>query len=146
MNAASEVWPNGIPTIGQEARRSRRIAARDIELFTEISGDRNPLHYDKAAAGKTRFGGIVVQGGVTSAILNAVVAEDLPGPGTVFLQVNWTFKAPVRPGDTITGEVKVTKVREDKPITELETRVLLADGTPVLVGTAVCYTFALGGK
>ena len=60
------------------------------------------------AARATRFGGIVVQGGVTSAILNAVVAEDLPGPGTVFLQVNWDFKAPVRPGDTITGEVKVT--------------------------------------
>jgi len=108
-----------------------------------MSGDRNPLHYDAAAAGKTRFGGIVVQGGVTSAILNAVVAEDLPGPGTVFLQVNWNFKAPVRPGDTITGEVKLTKVREDKPITELETRVLLGDGTVVLEGTAVCYTMPL---
>jgi acyl dehydratase len=119
------------------------VTARDIELFTAISGDRNPLHYDEVAARSTRFGGIVVQGGVTSAILNAVVAEDLPGPGTVFLQVNWTFKAPVRPGDTITGEVKVTKVRTDKPITELETRVVLADGTSVLDGTAVCYTMPL---
>jgi acyl dehydratase len=137
------VWPRGIPRVGQVARRSRRVEARDIERFTEISGDRNPLHYDEAAAKATRFGGIVVQGGVTSAILNAVVAEDLPGPGTVFLQVNWSFKAPVRPGDTITGEVKVTKVREDKPITELETRVLLADGTVVLEGTAACYTMPL---
>jgi acyl dehydratase len=116
------------------------VTARDIELFTEISGDRNPLHYDEAAARATRFGGIVVQGGVTSAILNAVVAEDLPGPGTVFLQVDWSFKAPVRPGDTITGEVEVTKARDDKPITELVTRVLLFDGTVVLDGTAVCYT------
>ena len=91
----------------------------------------------------TRFGGIVVQGGVTSAILNAVVAEDLPGSGTVFLQVNWGFKAPVRPGNTITGEVTVTKVREDKPITELETRVILADGSVVLEGNAVCYTFPI---
>ncbi|MHC4309770.1 MAG: MaoC/PaaZ C-terminal domain-containing protein [Planctomycetota bacterium] len=90
-----------------------------------------------------RFGGIVVQGGVISAILNAVVAEDLPGPGTVFLQVNWSFKAPVRPGDTITGEVKVTKVREDKPITELETRVILSDGTVILDGNAVCYTMPI---
>jgi acyl dehydratase len=98
------------------------------------------LHYDEAAARKTPFGGIVVQGGVTTAILNAVVAEDLPGPGTVFLQVSWTFRAPVRPGDTITGEVRVTRVREDKPVTELETRVFLADGTTVLDGTAVCYT------
>ena len=146
MGTSSEVWPNGIPAIGQTARRSRTVTARDIELFTDISGDRNPLHYDETAARATRFGGIVVQGGVTSAILNAVVAEDLPGPGTVFLQVNWSFKAPVRPGDTITGEVKITKVREDKPITELETRVFLADGTVVLEGTAVCYTMPLESK
>jgi acyl dehydratase len=100
MTYRSEVWPNGIPQIGQKAQRSRGVTARDIQLFTEISGDRNPLHYDEEAARATRFGGIVVQGGVTSAILNAVVAEDLPGPGTVFLQVNWDFKAPVRPGDS----------------------------------------------
>jgi acyl dehydratase len=143
---ATEVWPNGIPSIGQTARRSRTVAARDIALFTEISGDRNPLHYDEEAARKTRLGGIVVQGGITSAILNAVVAEDLPGPGTVFLQVNWSFKAPVRPGDTITGEVKIVKVRQDKPITELETRVFLADGTVVLDGTAACYTMPLSTK
>jgi acyl dehydratase len=140
MSSEHEVWPNGMPTVGQAAHRTRNVTARDIELFTEISGDRNPLHYDEAAARATPFGGIVVQGGVTSAILNAVVAEDLPGPGTVFMQINWTFRAPVRPGDTITGEVKVTKVRPDKPITELETRVLRGDGTVVLDGTAVCYT------
>ena len=72
-------------------------------MFTRISGDRNPLHYDLEAAKASRFGEIVVQGGVTSAILNAVVAEKLPGPGTVFLNVNWNFIAPVRPGDAITG-------------------------------------------
>jgi len=143
MIAAAEAWPKGMPSVGQTARRTRQVAARDITLFTEISGDRNPLHYDEAAARRTRFGGLVVQGGVTSAILNAVVAEELPGPGTVFLQVNWSFKAPVRPGDTITGEVTVTGVRADKPITELDTRVLLADGTVVLEGTAVCYTMPL---
>ena len=143
MNTPSEVWPNGIPNVGQKAHRSRSVTSRDIELFTEISGDRNPLHYDEELARNTRFGGIVVQGGITSAILNAVVAEDLPGPGTVFLRVNWSFNAPVRPGDTITGEVEVTKVREDKPITELLTRVLLADGSVVLEGSAVCYTMPL---
>ncbi len=143
MAQKNEVWPNGMPKIGQKAKRSRDVTSRDIELFTEISGDRNPLHYDEKAAAATRFGGIVVQGGVTSAILNAVVAEDLPGPGTVFLQVNWNFKVPVRPGDTITGEVEVTKVRADKPITELETRVTLADKTVVLDGNAVCYTMPL---
>lgn len=140
MTGISEIWPNGIPAVGQTAQRSRQVTARDIERFTEISGDRNPLHYDQGVARASRFGGIVVQGGVTSAILNAVVAEDLPGPGTVFLQVNWRFLAPVRPGDLIVGEVEVTKVREDKPITELTTRVRLADGTVVLEGTAACYT------
>ncbi len=144
MDTVSDVWRNGIPTVGQSAQRSRLVTGRDIELFTGISGDRNPLHYDEEGARATRFGGIVVQGGVTSAILNAVVAEDLPGPGTVFLHVNWSFKAPVRPGDTITGEVTVTKVRDDKPITELVTRVLLSDGTVALDGTAVCYTMPIG--
>ncbi|MEA3413359.1 MAG: MaoC family dehydratase [Pseudomonadota bacterium] len=139
----NDVWPGGIPEVGQTARRSRKVSARDIKLFTEISGDRNPLHYDDKVAQASRFGGIVVQGGITSAILNAVVAEDLPGPGTVFLQVNWTFKAPVRPGDTITGEVKVRKVRSDKPITEIETSVNLDDGTIVLDGNAVCYTMPI---
>lgn len=145
MNVKNEVWPNGIPEVGQTAQRSREVTNHDIELFTQISGDRNPIHYDKEIARASRFGGIVVQGGVTSAILNAVVAEDLPGPGTVFLQVNWNFKKPVRPGDTITGEIKVTKVRENKPITELETRVFLSDGTLVLDGNAVCYTMPING-
>lgn len=112
-------------------------------MFTALSGDRNPLHYDPELARRTRFGEIVVQGGITTAILNAVVAEDLPGPGTVFLNVNWNFKAPVRPGDTITGQVEVTSVRQDKPITELVTRVVRGDGTVALEGTAVCYTMPL---
>src|SRR4249919_3582304 len=99
----SDVWPGGMPRVGQTAERSRVVAATDIELFTAISGDKNPLHYDAQIAKASRFGEIVVQGGITSAILNAVVAEDLPGPGTVFLNVNWDFKAPVRPGDIITG-------------------------------------------
>lgn len=141
--ATDDVWPNGVPEVGQSATRTRKVVSRDIELFTEISGDRNPLHYDKAVAEATRFGEIVVQGGVTSAILNAVVAEDLPGPGTVFLDVKWSFKAPVRPGDTITGEVTVKSARTDKPITELATRVIRDDGTVVLEGDAVCYTMPI---
>ena len=139
----SAAWPRGAPRVGQRATRTRLVEARDIERFTEMSGDRNPIHYDEARARATRFGGIVVQGGVTTAILNAVVAEDLPGPGTVFLHVSWDFRAPVRPGEAITGEVVLTKVREDKPITEMTTRVLRADGTVVLDGTAVCYTMPL---
>ena len=93
--------------VGDTARRTRKITTRDIELFTELTGDRNPLHYDSLLAGRSRFGGIVVQGGVTSGLLNAVVAEDLPGPGSVFLHVDWSFRAPVRPGDEITAGVEV---------------------------------------
>ncbi|MDT5153515.1 MAG: hypothetical protein QOI01_5248 [Mycobacterium sp.] len=134
------------PFVGQTAELSRTVDDNDIALFTQISGDRNPLHYDHAAAKASRFGEIVVQGGITSAILNAVVAEKLPGPGTVFLEVSWAFKAPVRPGDTITGRVEVTSARTDKPITELKTSVTRDDGTVVLDGTAVCYTMDLTSR
>ncbi len=136
-------WPHGAPAVGDTAELTREVTARDIELFTEISGDRNPLHYDEQAAASTRFGEIVVQGGSTSAILNAVVAEELPGPGTVFLNTTFDFQAPVRPGDRITGRVELTDVRTDKPITKLAVTVTRDDGTVALSGTAACYTFAL---
>jgi acyl dehydratase len=125
--------------VGDTARRSRRITDRDIELFTELTGDRNPLHYDADAAARSRFGGIIVQGGVTSGLLNALVAEDLPGPGSVFLHVDWSFRAPVRPGDVITAEVEVLEVREDKPISTLRTTISNQDDVVVLDGTALVY-------
>jgi acyl dehydratase len=126
--------------VGQVARRTRKVTGRDIELFTELTGDRNPLHYDEALSAASRFGGLIVQGGVTSGLLNAVVAEDLPGPGSVFLHVDWSFKAPVRPGDEITAEVEVLEARTDKPITRLRTSVRTGDGTLVLDGTALVWT------
>ncbi|HEY3015819.1 MAG TPA: MaoC family dehydratase [Nocardioides sp.] len=144
QNSHPSAWAHGAPRVGDRASLTRTVEAADIERFTAMSGDRNPLHYDEAAAARTRFGGIVVQGGVTSAILNAVVAEKLPGPGTVFLETHWRFLAPTRPGDVITGEVEVTSVREDKPITTLATRVVRGDGVVALDGTAVCWTMDLG--
>ena len=136
-------WSERKPCVGDTASLSRTVGPGDIATFTDISGDHNPLHYDEEVAARTRFGEIVVQGGITSAILNAVVAEELPGPGTVFLEVAWKFLAPVRPGDTITGEVEVTDVREDKPITTLATRVVRGDGVVAIDGTAVCWTMDL---
>jgi len=124
---------------GDTARRTRRITRRDIELFTEISGDRNPIHYDDELAARSRFGGIVVQGGVTSGLLNALVAEQLPGPGSVFLEVSWHFRAPVRPGDEITAEATVTTAREDKPVYTLDTSITNQDGVVVLDGGAVVW-------
>jgi acyl dehydratase len=126
--------------VGERARRTRAISTRDIELFTELTGDRNPLHYDGARARESRFGGVIVQGGITSGLLNAVVAEDVPGPGSVFLRVEWDFRAPVRPGDEITAEVEVLDVRADKPITTLRTTVTNQEGTVVLDGRAVVWT------
>jgi acyl dehydratase len=125
--------------VGDSASRSRTVSARDIELFTELTGDRNPVHYDDELAARSRFGGLVVQGGVTSGLLNALVAEDLPGPGSVFLSVAWRFLAPVRPGDVITARAQVLSVREDKPVTELATTITNQDGTVVLDGTAVVW-------
>jgi acyl dehydratase len=138
---ATPAWPGGAPRVGDRATMTRTVVAEDIVRFTEMSGDRNPIHYDGEAAARTRLGGIVVQGGVTTAILNAVVAERLPGPGTVFLETHWRFLAPTRPGESITGEVEVTSVRDDKPITTLTTRVMRADGEVLIDGTAVCWTF-----
>jgi acyl dehydratase len=124
---------------GDVARRTRTVRGRDIELFTQMTGDRNPIHYDPELARGSRFGGIVVQGGVTSGLLNAVVAEDLPGPGSVFLHVDWRFLSPVRPGDTLTAEVEVLTVREDKPVSTLRTTITDQAGVVVLDGTAVVW-------
>ena len=129
-----------MPAVGDKASRTRLVRSEDIELFTELTGDRNPLHYDEAVAARSRFGGIIVQGGVTTGLLNAVVAEDLPGPGSVFLHVDWSFKAPVRPGDEITAEVEVLEARTDKPITTLRTTIANQEGTIVLDGTALVWT------
>lgn len=97
------------------------------------------MHYDSDVASRSRFGGIIVQGGVTSGLLNAIVAEDLPGPGSVFLHVDWSFPAPVCPGDEITAEVEVLELREDKPITKLRTTITNQDNVVVLEGTALVF-------
>lgn len=133
----------GMPTVGAVAERSRTTSMRDVEMFTEMTGDRNPLHYDEALAAATPFGGLIVQGGVTSGLLNAVVAEDIPGPGTVFLGVEWRFVKAVRVGETITARVEVVSVRPDKPTCTLKTSVVNADGEECLTGTATTYTMPL---
>lgn len=134
-------WPaDRRPRVGDTATRTRRITAQDIELFTRMTGDANPLHYDRELAAASPFGRVIVQGGVTSGLLNAVVAEDLPGPGSVFLSVQWDFTAAVGPGDQITAEVEVTRARVDKPVTHLRTTIRGRDDVVVLDGTAVCFT------
>lgn len=133
----------GKPGVGQSAERSRTTSMEDIEAFTQMTGDRNPLHYDRALAEASPFGKLIVQGGVTTGILNAVVAEDLPGPGTVFLGVEWKFVKAVGVDETITGRVEITEVRDDKPICKMTTTVRNGDGDVCLSGTATTYTMPL---
>ncbi|HUF87155.1 MAG TPA: MaoC family dehydratase [Thermohalobaculum sp.] len=133
----------GKPGLGATAERSRRTSMRDVERFSQMTGDMNPLHYDAELAAKSPFGGLIVQGGVTSGLLNALVAEDLPGPGTVFLGVEWKFTRAVQVGEEITGRVEVTSVRDDKPICTLATEVRNAAGEVCLTGTATTYTVPL---
>ena len=127
--------------VGQRASRSLTLTHEHVKKYSEISGDYNPLHYDEAFAAKTRFGALVVQGGLTTGLLHALVATDLPGPGSVFLSQNWKFTAPVFIGDTVTADAEVTSVHETKPVTALKVRVTRQTGEVVLEGEAWCYTF-----
>ncbi|MGE0041932.1 MAG: MaoC family dehydratase [Vicinamibacterales bacterium] len=127
--------------VGQTATRSLTLTADHVRMFAEISGDRNPLHFDEAFAAGTKFGRLVVQGGLTTGLLHALVAMDMPGPGTVFLSQNWKFTAPVFIGDTITASAEVQFVHASKPVTRLGVKVTRADGETVLEGDAYCYTF-----
>ena len=128
-------------SVGQQATRSLTLTAEHVRLYAEISGDHNPLHFDAEFAAATKFGRLVVQGGLTTGVLHALVATDLPGPGTVFLSQNWKFTAPVYIGDTITAEATVLSVHESKPVTQLAVRVWRQDGETVLEGEAWCYRF-----
>jgi len=126
---------------GQTAARTTTLTAENVKAYAELTGDRNPLHFDEDFAAGTRFEKLVVQGGLTTGLLHALVAEDLPGPGTVFLSQDWKFTAPVFIGDTITAEAKVLSVHGSKPVTELAFTVTREDGETVLEGVAWCYTF-----
>ena len=128
--------------VGQKATRSLTLTAEHVRTFAQMTGDYNPLHFDEAFAAKTKFGRLVVQGGLTTGLLHALVATDLPGPGTVFLSQNWKFTAPVYIGDTITAEAEVASVHPSKPVIELRIKVTRQDGETVLEGGAWCYTFS----
>jgi len=131
--------------VGQKATRTMQVAAKHVEMYAELTGDRNPLHFDKVFASGTRFGRLVAQGGITTGLLHALVAMDMPGAGTVFLNQNWQFTAPVFIGDTITAEVEVLKVHASKPVTHLGVVIKRQDGEKVLEGDAWCYTFSTDG-
>ncbi len=128
------------PPIGATASWTRTFTADDVEAFARISGDRNPLHFDAGFAEHTKLGGLVVQGGLTTGLFNALVAMELPGPGSVFLHQEWDYPAPVFVGDTVTAHAQVIEARGDKPITRLRCVARRQDGTEVLRGECLVYT------
>jgi acyl dehydratase len=128
------------PAVGERAERSHTFTDADVEAFAALSGDRNPLHFDDAFVAGTRFGRRIIHGGLTTALFNALVAEQLPGPGSVFLNQVWDYPAPVFIGDTVTASVEVLEARADKPITRLRCVARRDDGTVVLEGESVVYT------
>lgn len=132
--------------IGRTATRSMHVTPEHVRAYARITGDHNPLHFDEQFAAKTSFGRLVAHGGITTGILHALVAEDMPGPGTVFLSQNWKFTAPVFIGDTITATAEVVSVHERKPVCSLRVRVERADGETVLEGEAWCYRFLVEGQ
>jgi len=127
-------------TVGQRASRSLRLTSEHVKTFAQLTGDYNPLQFDPEFVARTKFGKLVVQGGLTTGLLHALVAMDVPGPGTVFLSQNWKFTAPVYIGDTITAEAEIVSVHESKPVCQLKVKVARQTGETVLEGEAWCYT------
>lgn len=127
--------------VGQKASRTMTVTAEHVRKYAEITGDYNPLHFDETFAANTKFGKLVAQGGLTTGILHALVAMDMPGPGTVFLSQNWKFTAPVYIGDTISAEAEVLSVHATKPVCQLRIVIQRNGGEVVLEGEAWCYTF-----
>jgi len=126
---------------GLKASRSLTLTSEHVKTYAELTGDRNPLHFETDFVSKTKFKRLVVQGGLTTGLLHALVAMDMPGPGTVFLSQDWKFPAPVFIGDTITASAEVIRVHASKPVAQIKVQVTSQDGTIVLDGEAWCYTF-----
>lgn len=128
------------PAVGARATLKRTFTSADVAAFAALSGDHNPLHFDASFAARTRVGRLVVHGGLTTGLFNALVAEQLPGPGSVFLHQEWDYPSTVGIGEEVIAEVEVMEARADKPITRLRCSARLADGTEVLRGESLVYT------
>lgn len=125
--------------VGQKAQRSMTVTQETVEAYAAITGDYNPLHFDIEFTSKTRFERLMAQGGITTGVLHALVAMDMPGPGTVFSSQHWTFPKPVYIGDTIHAEATVKSVHRRLPMADLEFRVVNQDGDEVLTGVGTVY-------
>lgn len=107
--------------VGDSAEITKTIDQADINAFADVTGDQNPVHVDETFAQTTRFRRTIAHGMLTASLISAVLANKLPGPGSVYLGQTLKFVAPVFPGDQITARVTVKEIREDKPIVKLDT-------------------------
>jgi 3-hydroxybutyryl-CoA dehydratase len=123
--------------VGDSAEVSRTITGDDVRAFAELTGDRNPVHLDEEYAAGTRFGRRIAHGMLGASLISAVLANELPGRGAVYLSQKLRFVAPVYPGDTVTARVEVKGVREDKPVVTLETVCRNQRGELLIEGEAV---------
>ena len=123
--------------VGDAAEMQKTIADEDVRAFAELTGDRNPVHLDEEYAASTRFGRRIAHGMLGASLISAVLANELPGRGTVYLSQTLRFTAPVFLGDTVTARVVVKAVREDKPVVTLETFCTNQRGERVVEGEAV---------
>ncbi|NUM46139.1 MAG: MaoC family dehydratase [Anaerolineales bacterium] len=123
-------------TPGQKATLTKTFTETDVIAFAQASGDHNPVHLDEAYAQTTRFGKRIAHGMLVAGLISAVLGTQLPGPGTIYLGQELSFKAPVFLGDTITAEIEVATVRPGKPIATLTTNCYNQDGTLVIEGKA----------
>ncbi len=121
--------------IGMVRSLRKEVTDRDIELFAEVSTDHNPVHMDESYAQDTIFEGRIAHGMMTAGLISAVIGEQLPGHGTVYLGQSLKFLAPVRPGDVVLAEVEVLEIDYAKRRVRMETRCLV-DGKKVLIGEA----------
>lgn len=124
----------------QTASRSLVVTDEIIQTYATITGDFNPLHFDEEFAAGTRFKRLIAQGGIATGLLHALVAMDLPGSGTVFLNQNWVFPKPVYIGDTITATGTITSIDERRRI-QMSFEVTNQDGVTVLKGDATVMRF-----
>jgi len=121
-------------TQGQKATRSLTVTADKVAAYAEVTGDYNPLHFDEEFTSKTRFGRLMAQGGIAVGLIHALVAMDMPGPGTVFIRQEWQFTAPVYIDDTITAEATVVDVMPEKSRAKIDFVVTTQEGIEVLSG------------
>ncbi|PID49969.1 MAG: enoyl-CoA hydratase [Proteobacteria bacterium] len=125
--------------LGESASLTRSFSEQDVQLYADLSGDHNPVHLDADFAAATQFGQRIVHGMLVGSLFTALLGEELPGRGSIYMTQNLTFKAPVYLDQVVTAKVEVTAIHEKRPIVTLATTVVDQDGKTLVQGEAIMY-------